>query len=247
MITKVADGFSYLQFQMLRAVWPMDPSTAQPHGEEKLTKFLQPMNPAYGSFKGLDVLDFGCGDGHESLSIAKTARSVVGLDINQKWIDIARRAALEHNITNAEFVTATERLFDVAISIDAFEHFADPGAMLELMHARLRPGGLLVASFGPTWYHPRGGHLFSAFPWAHVLCTEQALLKWRNQFRAEKATRLMEGLNGWSIGRFERMVRASAFRVEQFECVPIKVLRPIHCRLTREVTTSIVRMRLRKM
>jgi ubiquinone/menaquinone biosynthesis C-methylase UbiE len=57
-----------------------------------------------------------------------------------------------------------------------FEHFTEPKLALDAMYRLLRPGGTLVASFGPTWYHPLGGHLFSVFPWAHLIFSEDDAL-----------------------------------------------------------------------
>jgi hypothetical protein len=51
------------------------------------------------------------------------------------------------------------------------------------MQARLNPGGEVAASFGPTWYHPLGAHLFGVFPWAHLISSEEALIRWRSDFR----------------------------------------------------------------
>jgi SAM-dependent methyltransferase len=135
----------------------------------------------------------------------------------------------------------------VVVTLDAFEHFADPAAILETMHTLLKPGGRVVASFGPTWYHPLGGHLFSMFPWAHLLFSETALIRWRANIRHDGATRFSEvegGLNQMTIARFERLVSASQFRIEALDTVPIRALRPLHCRLTREFTTAIVRTTL---
>jgi SAM-dependent methyltransferase len=238
--------FGELQYWLLCKLWPIKTIDTQPHGEEKLATFIKPIDPTFGRLEGLDVLDFGCGDGNESIALSRCARSVIGLDINPKWIEIARAKAQRAGVSNVEFTTKLDRKVDAVISIDAFEHFEDPKQILEMMHDALRPGGIVIASFGPTWYHPYGGHLFSAFPWAHLLCSERALLKWRNRFRDGKAQSLKQGMNGWSISRFERTIRDSPFTVEQFDCVPINSLRRIHCRLTREITTSIVQMRVRK-
>ena len=53
--------------------------------------------------------------------------------------------------------------------------------------------GQVHISFGPPWCHPLGGHLFSVFPWAHLLFTEHALLQWRAGFKHDGATRFGEG------------------------------------------------------
>ena len=54
-----------------------------------------------------------------------------------------------------------------------------------MMESYLAPGAKVIATFGPTWYHPLGGHLFSVFPWAHLIFTERALLRWPTTISAE--------------------------------------------------------------
>jgi len=92
------------------------------------------------------------------------------------------------------FSTEAVQGVDAIISLDGFEHFDDPGAVLQTMHDLLKPGGTVYASFGPTWYHPLGGHLFSVFPWAHLIFSEKALLRWRSDLRSDGATRFGEVL-----------------------------------------------------
>jgi hypothetical protein len=49
-----------------------------------------------------------------------------------------------------------------------------------------------------------------------------------------------------TVRRFERLVRESPFEIDVLEIVPIRRLRRLHNRLTRELLTSTVRCRLRK-
>jgi SAM-dependent methyltransferase len=201
--------------------------------------------------RGKDILDFGCGYGNEAVEMAQYARSVFGLDILEKSLDRARAHAAATGVSDrCTFGTrAPSSNFDMIISLDSFEHFGEPGEVLSAMYGLLRPGGQVIASFGPTWYHPFGGHLFSIFPWAHLVFSERALLRWRADIRSDGATHFGEvegGLNQMTIGRFERLVSDSAFRLVHLEPVPIRKLRPIANRLTREFTTSIVRVVLER-
>lgn len=198
---------------------------------------------------GKDVIDFGCGEGTDAVEMAQRgARSVTGIDVREDALRTARQRAGAAGVHHrCRFESGTESTADVIISVDAFEHFADPASILQTMGRMLRPGGEVLISFGPTWYHPRGGHLFSMFPWAHILLSERALLRWRSTFKTDGATRFGEvdgGLNQMTIRRFERLVEASPFRFAHFETVPIRPLRSLHGRFTREWTTSIVRCRL---
>ena len=135
------------------------------------------------------------------------------------------------------------------VSIDAFEHFANPAEILRMMNKLLQPMGEVLISFGPTWYHPLGGHLFSVFPWAHLVFSEKALIRWRSTFKTDGATRFSEvagGLNQMTVRKFEGLIRGSTFKLINLELIPIRKLRPFHSRLTREFTTAIVRCRLVK-
>jgi SAM-dependent methyltransferase len=196
--------------------------------------------------RGKDVLDFGCGAGAEAVELARVARSVYGLDINEKLLEQARIRAASSGVADrcAFGTTPPPGRVDVIVSLDSFEHFADPAAVLEAMYDVLRPGGRVVTSFGPTWYHPYGGHLFSVFPWAHLIFSERALIRWRSDIRSDGATRFADvegGLNQMTIARFERVSRASRFRVVHIEAVPIRRLSRLHSRPLREFTTAIVR------
>jgi SAM-dependent methyltransferase len=195
------------------------------------------------------VIDFGCGDGVATLDLARYgAKKVIGLDIRKSVLDKAANNAAAAGLGDrCEFSTSTGTKAEMIVSLDAFEHFSDPAAILEIMHNLLKPGGCVRVSFGPTWYHPLGGHIFSVFPWAHLLFSEAALIRWRANIRPDGATRFSEvegGLNQMTIARFERLVSASKFRFEALETVPIRALRSLHCRLTREFTTAIVRSKL---
>src|SRR5207244_8983444 len=115
------------------------------------------------------------------------------------------------------------------------------------MNTLLQPEGEVLVSFGPTWYHPLGGHLFSVFPWAHLMFSEKAFIRWRSTFKTDGATRFSEvagGLNQMTIARFAKLVADSPFDFGKLELIPIRKLRRLHNRLTREFTTAVVRCRL---
>lgn len=195
------------------------------------------------------VVDFGCGGGSDAIEIAKRGASkVIGLDIRQNALTEAQsRAAQEKVESICTFATTTSEKADVILSVDAFEHFDDPLAILNIMRGLVKDDGSVVAVFGPTWYHPLGGHLFSMFPWSHLILTEKALIRWRSDFKSDGATRFSEvegGLNQMTIKRFEHLIAQSGFRISRLETVPIRRLEKLSNKLTREFTTAIVRCRL---
>jgi SAM-dependent methyltransferase len=203
----------------------------------------------WAEVEGKLAIDFGCADGAEAIAMAKHgARRVIGIDTRESVLEIARRAAEAAGVADrCSFSTRTDERADVIFSIDWFEHHHDPAALLAEMRRLLDDAGRVHISFGPAWYHPMGGHLFSVFPWSHLIFTERALIRWRSDFKTDGATRFHEvegGLNQMTIGRFERLLAQSAFRVERFETPPIKKLRRFHNRLTREFFSSYVRCTL---
>src|SRR6266700_2078235 len=183
---------------------------------------------------GKVVIDFGCGAGR-----------VIGIDNRESVLDMARRSARQKGVEDrCSFVLQCDTQGDAILVIDAFEHFSAPASVLHLLSTLLKPRGRVYVSFGPPWYHPLGGHLFSVFPWAHLIFTERALIRWRSDFKSDGATRFSEvagGLNQMTIRRFERIVASSPFRLAEFEARPIRPLRRVANRLTREFTTAVVR------
>jgi SAM-dependent methyltransferase len=239
-----------LQYRILRKIAPGDPHVMEGSAYDGKSKIQVSLgDDLLTMVRGKTVIDFGCGDGLATLDLARHgAKKVIGLDILKHALDKATSNAAAAGLADCcEFTTSTDTKADVIISLDAFEHFGDPAAILDIMHNLLNPAGCVMASFGPTWYHPLGGHLFSVFPWAHIAFSEASLIRWRADIRPDGATRFSEvegGLNQMTIARFERLVHASPFRIDTLETVPIHKLRPVHSLLTREFTTAIVRTKL---
>lgn len=201
--------------------------------------------------RGRTVIDFGCGQGRGSVEMAQHgAGQVIGIDIRPDRLAMAEQLARDVGVQNrCEFVSRTDAAADFAVSIDAFEHFDDPGGILRLVRDMLSPGGCFVVSFGPTWYHPYGGHFFSIFPWSHLMFSERSQIRWRAEFKDDGATRFAEvqgGLNLMTIAWFERLVAESGLIIERLRLVPIRKLRWFHNRWTREFTTALVECLLRK-
>lgn len=238
-----------LGYRILRSVAPHEQSYMSGNayaGRSKIEVLLG--KNVWDEIRGKVVIDYGCGPGAEAIELAQRGAShVCGIDILERWLVIARKEAAKAGCHNVTFSNVLAEPADVIISMDSFEHFADPAAVLETMAQALRPGGCVLASFGPTWYHPLGGHLFSVFPWAHLIFTEEALCRWRSHIRNDGAKRFCEvegGLNQMTIGRFERLIERSSFQLDRLEAVPIRAARFFHNRMTRELLTAVVRCRL---
>jgi 2-polyprenyl-3-methyl-5-hydroxy-6-metoxy-1,4-benzoquinol methylase len=242
-----------LQYWMLKKLAPGNGAAIEesaPYKGRNKTKILLG-EEVLGWLKGKTVIDFGCGQGNESVELAQAGVAhVIGLDNRESILQKARQNAAAAGVQEkCEFVTDYAGVVDAVISLDAFEHFSDPAGVLKKMDQLLKPGGAVYISFGPSWYHPRGGHLFSMVPWAHVIFSEKALIRWRNDIRKDGATKFSEvegGLNQMTIARFEELVHATNFKVEYLNAAPIRKLRFFHNRLTREFFTAVVRCKLIK-
>jgi SAM-dependent methyltransferase len=241
-----------IQYRLLRTLSPGEPTCCSGAVYEGKSKLAVLMGDGFFSrITGRVVIDFGCGEGGDAVEMAgRGAKQVIGIDIREDVLQVARQKALSRGLKNAcSFVTSTNETADVIVSVDAFEHFADPAGILCAMNRLLQPEGEVLVSFGPTWYHPSGGHLFSVFPWAHLIFSERALIRWRSTFKMDGATRFSEvagGLNQMTISRFQELVADSPLQLASLELVPIRKLRHLHGRLTREFTTAIVRCRMVK-
>jgi 2-polyprenyl-3-methyl-5-hydroxy-6-metoxy-1,4-benzoquinol methylase len=238
-----------LQVEILRRIAPTTPLPMHTvyDGKSKLAILLG--KDFLTGIRGLTVLDFGCGYGLETIEMAKAgAKLAIGLEIEEPLLAAARRNAEQAGVANrCQFVSRTTEPVDRVISLDCFEHYADPVAILQMIFNLLRPGGELHVSFGPPWFHPRGCHLHELPPWTHVFFSEESILRWRQLMRHDNALTYAEiGLNQMTVSRFVKLAKQSGFEIQFLRIVPIRPLRWLHNRLTREFTTSVVQCALRK-
>lgn len=242
--------FDHLQYKLLRMLAPLRRDSPGANADSSINGIAKLRSLLGDTFvervRGRTVVDFGCGVGHEVVALAQAgAARVIGVDIRESVLELARLRATEAGVADrCEFTTAFGGTADVVMSIDAFEHFGDPFGVLSAMQTMTRPGGSILFSFGPPWYHPKGGHLFAVFPWAHLVFSEAALIRWRSDFKDDGATRFGEvegGLNQMTIKQFEELVARSGLTTVALELVPIRRLRSLHSSVTREFATAIVR------
>lgn len=240
-------GYRILRF-IAPQTQPSSRDTDQEKSDTKLEQFFG--NDFLNLIKDKVVIDFGCGTGNQSVEMAqKGAKKVIGIDIQERLLEHGRQSAKQFGVgERCVFARNTDELADIVISKDAFEHFSNPAEILELMSRSIKPEGYVLAAFGPTWLHPFGGHLFSVFPWSHLIFTESSQIEWRSDFKSDGATRFSEvagGLNQLTISKFEKIVANSPFRFEWMETVPIKGVALLKTRMLREIGSSIVRCKLK--
>ncbi|MCK4712876.1 MAG: bifunctional 2-polyprenyl-6-hydroxyphenol methylase/3-demethylubiquinol 3-O-methyltransferase UbiG, partial [Marinosulfonomonas sp.] len=103
-------------------------------------------------FKGLRLLDIGCGGGLLSEPMARLGATVVGADAAAGNIPVAQVHAeqqgldIDYRHTTAEALAEAGEQFDVVLNMEVVEHVADPLTYLTACQQLLKTGGLMICS-----------------------------------------------------------------------------------------------------
>lgn len=162
---------------------------------------------------GIDVADFGCGEGHAVNLLARTfpASRFIGFDFERQAIAAARAEASAWGLDNATFevrdvaVPLGEASYDLITAFDAIHDQAHPATVLANIRAGLRPGGTFLM-----------GDMDAA-----TRLEDNVDLPWASFLYAVSTTHCMsvslgQGGDGlgtvWGVELAERMLRDAGFR-----------------------------------
>ena len=100
---------------------------------------------------GLAVLDVACGEGYGSAMLARSAASVVGVDLSQEAIDHARatyapEANLRFERASCTSLPLADASVDIAVSFETLEHIDAQAAFLDELARVVKPEGLVILS-----------------------------------------------------------------------------------------------------
>ncbi len=122
--------------------WMNDPATAYEHWHRYafVSKYVS----------GKKVLDLACGEGYGSALLARKARLLVGIDIDEKTV---RHALRKYPSDNAQFIVGSVAeipiagiQFDVIVCFETIEHILEHKKLLGEAKRLLAPGGFFIAS-----------------------------------------------------------------------------------------------------
>jgi len=205
------------------------------------------------------VLNLGCGPGGETAGFAQDgAAAVFGIDIEGSRLKAAARFAAK-TVPGGPIMFARgdgnrlpfrDGTFDIVTMRDVMEHLERPlDALLEARRV-LAPGGRIHLSFGPLWYSPWGGHMFTFIyiPWLHLLAPQRTVLGARSFFRSDGArTYEQAGVFKMTVGKFRRLLDQCGMDVEYLHLRATKNLRlALKFPVLRELMCSEIACTLRK-
>jgi predicted TPR repeat methyltransferase len=96
-----------------------------------------------------DILDLGCGTGLVGVEIKPMAKTLTGVDLARKMVQIARKRGIYDKLAVAEvtkYLREHRRQFDIIVNADVMIYFGDITALFRAAAAALRPGGLYAFS-----------------------------------------------------------------------------------------------------
>jgi ubiquinone biosynthesis O-methyltransferase len=103
-----------------------------------------------GDWRGLRVLDLGCGGGFMAEALARRGAGVIGIDPSAPAITAAREHArvegldIDYRVASGEDLPVPDGSLDYVVSVDVFEHVADLALVLNEIARVLKPGGRLL-------------------------------------------------------------------------------------------------------
>ena len=123
---------------------------------------------------GLSVLDVGCGGGILSESLAQLGATVLGIDVVEKNIQVARKHAaaaeldIDYQLTTAEALKDSGQRFDVVFNMEVVEHVADLGSFMSACNALVKPdGATFIATINRNW-----------LAWLIAIVGAEIILRW---------------------------------------------------------------------
>jgi ubiquinone/menaquinone biosynthesis C-methylase UbiE len=165
--------------------------------------------------RGNRILDIGCGSGRTGQEMKKNGNYVVGLDISDEQIEIARQSldeAYQADLTQVNDLPFSNKKFDVIVFGDILEHLVDPGGILKFYRRFLEKNGKAIISIpNIANYFMRLKLLFGKFEYSDVGFLDKTHLRF------------------FTLKTSREMIQSSGYYVHELDCTPyfLRALLPL--------------------
>ncbi len=176
---------------------------------------------------GGDLLDYGCGNGAQTLCFLDDFATLVGVDVEPSYArafaeTITERALGDH-VRAVHYdgvrLPLADQSIDGVVSFEVLEHVQDERASLAEIHRVLRPGGWLALTVPNRWwiFETHGANL-PLLPWNRVPFFSWLPRRWHDRWARARIYRRRE---------IRRLVEAAGFAVrhDAYVTAPLDVLR----------------------
>jgi 2-polyprenyl-6-hydroxyphenyl methylase / 3-demethylubiquinone-9 3-methyltransferase len=163
---------------------------------------------------GLRVLDLGCGGGILSESMTRLGARVLGVDVTEKNIRVARMHAqqsglpIEYRLASAAELAGAGERFDLVLNMEVVEHVEGLPQFLADCGRLVRPGGLMAVATINRTVAAAVIAIFGA----------EVVLRWlpRGTHHYRKLVRPGEVIAG--LGEGFRLLHQTGVRINPFRC-----------------------------
>lgn len=187
--------------------------------------------------RGNRILDIGCGSGRTGHEMKKKGNYIVGLDISNEQIEIARQRldkAYQADLTQVNDLPFSNERFDVIVFGDVLEHLVDPGSILKCYKRFLEKDGKIIISIpNIANYFMRLKLLFGKFEYSDVGFLDETHLRF------------------FTLKTSREMIQNSGYYIYKLDCTPyfLRALLPLIyaiIRARRQRDTTLKRYELNK-
>ena len=126
--------------------------------------------------EGKLILDFGCGNGAQTLEFLDAVRGVIGVDVDDADLQTFAAYLRSNGIAKAlpvrydgDGLPLADHTVDAALSFEVLEHVRNESRALSEIHRVLKPGGSLILSVPNKWwiFETHGARL-PLLPWNRI-------------------------------------------------------------------------------